>query len=297
MKDISPTTIESQEKMFLTQKAYPGVGERLAIYHCCMLFNCPYVTGIGATDWKEYIEKIGDKALKRYGDGVTDIRVVLADVQDKRNKWVVEWGRGNARNPYTDADYERLDEIFRNYASRLESAGGMDALQDATLHNCSIMQLQAEKAIVKGDKESIDIATKLNKMIQDNLASEQLRRKDAPSAEDIRPDGFVDLLRKQYGLTVEMSKEDVLEAIHKWFTSHHYPITMDAAEFMLLSIINTTRRNNDLPELDDLPEYARMPEELAGEFESEPSAEEKEVFAYLGIPEDRRRHSGPKKEA
>lgn len=261
------------------------VGNKMGIYHCCILFNVPYIVGIGASDWTEYIETIGDEALKRYFDGETDIHNVINDTDTNRDRWVREWGRGNVRNPYTESDYQRLDEIFSNYSSRLAMAGGMDALQDDTLHNCSVMRLQAEKAVLKGDKESIDIATKLNKMIQDNLAAEQLRRKDAPQQEqELRLDGIVDRLKQKYGLSVEMSQEDVLGMIEQWMTSRHYKMTVDAAEYMMQAIINTTRRNNDMPELSELPEAFKVPEGLQDQFEAEQSEDEKEVFEYLGLP-------------
>ena len=282
MKDISDKALEAQEKMFRSQANI--VGERLAIYHCCILFNAPYIVGQNATDWTEYVHAIGDLALKRYADGETDIHSVLNDIQDQRSKWISEWGRGNNRNPYTDADYQRLDEIFRNYASRLARAGGMDALQDDTLHNCSVMRLQAEKAIVKGDKESVDIATKLNKMIQDNLAAEQLRKKDVPQGEELRLDGIVDRLKNKYGLSVEMSQEQVLDMIAKWMSSRHYNMTVDAAEYMMQAIINTTRRNNDMPEVVEVPPEFKVPDELKSQFEEEQSEDEKEVFEYLGLP-------------
>lgn len=287
MQDTSTEAIAKQEKMHQYHTALSG-NSKLAIFYCCILYNAPYITGVNAETWAEYIEAIGDEAKKRFADGTTDIQIVLKDTQSQRQKWIAEWGRGNARNPYTEADYERLDEIFQNYCSRLQRAGGMDALQDDVLHSCSVMKLQAEKAIVKGDKESVDIATKLNKMIQDNLAAEQLRKKDVPQGEELRIDGVVEQLKRKYGLEGELSKDAVMDIIGQWFTTRKYKMTMDAAEHILMSIINTTRRNNDMPEMTELPDELRIPEEFAHEFAEVPSQREIEAYEYLGlnVPED-----------
>lgn len=287
MQDTSKEAIAKQEKMHQYHTALSG-NSKLAIFYCCILYNVPYITGVNAETWTDYIEAIGEEAGKRFADGTIDIHTVLNDTQTQKQKWIAEWGRGNARSPYTEADYERLDEIFQNYCSRLQRAGGMDALQDDVLHSCSIMKLQAEKAIVKGDKESVDIATKLNKMIQDNLAAEQLRKKDVPQGEELRIDGVVEQLKRKYGLDGELSKDAVMDIIGEWFRTRHYNMTMDAAEHMLMAIINTTRRNNDMPEMTEMPDELKIPQEFAHEFAEEKSQREIEAFEYLGlnVPED-----------
>ena len=255
----------------------------MAIYHCCIIYNAPYIAKHRARTWTEYITEIGDDALNGYADGLTDIRKVIAEVYDDENRWVAEWGAG-----YNKDDYQRLDNIFSSYSSRISRSGQMDALTYDTLHSCALMSLQMEKAIAAGDKESVDKATKLNKMIQDSLASEQLRTKDIKPTDELRLDGIINKLKQKYGLSVEMSQGDVMEMIEKWMTDKHYPITMDAAEHMLMSIINTTRRNDDKPEMSDLPEGAQF-DAYESEFLKDPTSREIASVDYLGLPRRRRK--------
>ena len=60
-------------------------------------------------------------------------------------------------------------------------------------------------------------------------------------------------------------------------------MTLDAAEHMLLSIINSTRKNNDEAEFTELPDAFTIPVELADEFAPFPSEMEKQAYEYLGL--------------
>ena len=79
-----------------------------------------------------------------------------------------------------------------------------------------------------------------------------------------------------------MTVEQCKEVIAKWMTSHRYPVTKDAAEHIIECIINSTRRNNDEPELTELPKSMRIPAKN-DEFEAAPSKDEQEVYKYLGL--------------
>ena len=65
-----------------------------------------------------------------------------------------------------------------------------------------------------------------------------------------------------------------------------YSYTKDAAEQMLLAIINTSRINDSLPEISTLPDSARISDNLH-EFAEEANEMEKtayEGFAYVKMP-------------
>lgn len=51
---------------------------------------------------------------------------------------------------------------------------------------------------------------------------------------------------------------------------------------MLLAIINTTRRNNDEPEVDELPKDCAI-KDVYREFAASPDAAEAEAYAHLGL--------------
>lgn len=260
------------------------VGGDLALYCFCAVFDLPVNLSKPVHTWEDYCERLeGAKQDYTFEDGVTDIYKLLERGQSEMDRWLMEWGEGDPDHPYSTKDYKILDSIFRTYSSRLEAAGGMDAQQEDTLRHCSRMALLRDKNIAKGTKESVEKAAKLDKMIQDNLGSENLRKKDAKPIEAAKVDGIIDAMQKKFGLGAEMTKDQFMSAFHKWAKSHHYPETLDAAEHCMMAIINTTRANNDLPELTDVPQVVSDLKFYETEFASEPNDIEEEAYEYLHI--------------
>ena len=260
------------------------IGGDLALFCYCAVFDLPVNLTKPVHTWGDYCERLAGTAVAyTFDDGTTDIYKVLERGQSDMDRWLIEWGEGDPQIPYTVKDYKILDSIFRTYSARLEAAGGMDAQQEDTLRHCSRMALLRDKCIAKGSKESVEKAAKLDKMIQDNLGSENLRKKDAKPLESAKVDGIIDAMQKKYGLGAEMTKEQFLSAFYKWCHSHNYPETLDAAEYCMMAIINTTRANNDLPELLERPEEVRGLKFYETEFASEPNDLEEEAYEYLGL--------------
>lgn len=257
------------------------IGEDLALYCICAVQNIPYSPDIEYEDFSDYKSE-STTIGRKFEDGIIDVRQAIKRTETDIDHWKNVWGIGDENKPYTVDDYKRLDDLFATYSSRLQRAGGMDALQDDTLRVCSKMRLEADKALAKGGKDNISIASTLNKMIQDNLSSEQLRKKDAKPVDTARIDGIVEALAKKYGVGMKMTTDDAIRVCSEWLMSHHYPVTMDAAEHMIQSIINCTRDNNDLPALDDIPDYAKFDAGFAHEFETSPNELEEEAYRYLG---------------
>lgn len=261
------------------------LGFDIALFCICAAYDWKYDPEIEFGSVDQYKAKIG---TRRFLEGITNIALVAKEDEDLDTRWKMVWGIGNRANPYTEEDYRRLDQLFETYSSRLRGAGGMDALQEDTLRSCSKMRLQADQALARGTKDDIAIANTLNKMIQENLSAEQLRKKDAKPIETTRIDGIVDAISKKYGNDVFLSQEEAIEMCAKWYASHHYNMTMDAADHMLMAIINTTRNNNDMPELKELPKNARFSDDLASSFETDPDDREKETYEYLGLRRNRK---------
>ena len=256
------------------------IGEETARYCMCAAFNYAYDPDIDCVSFEDYVDQIGNR---KFRDGLQTMPEEIDITDEQKKLWVKTWGIGDKSRPYSVEDYEKLDQTFETYASRLEKAGGMDALQEDTLRSCSKMRLEADKALVKGGKDNIAVASTLSKMIQEQLASEQLRKRDEKPIGIAKLDGIVEALARKYGAGAELTYEQATKICSQWLMSHKYPHTMDAAEHMILSIINTTRQNNDMPLLHDLPEEAQFPESMASEFEDTPSEAEKEAREYLGI--------------
>ena len=262
---------------------------QLALFCICATMNLKYDPDIDFVSFEDYKEQLERKHTKiRFKDGILKADVAPADPEQQMEYWHKVWGTGNENQPYTEEDYKRLDETFYAYSSRLERAGGMDALQEDTLRKCSKMRLHADKALERGGKDNISIASTLNKIIQEDLKSEQLRKADAKPIETARIDGIVEAFTKKYGVSMEVTYEEAVAACAKWLASHRYPITTDAANFMLEAIINCTRENNDMPVMPGLPKHAKITDSMALEFAEDPSEAEEEAFEYLKLNRPRK---------
>lgn len=273
------------------------VGKEIALFCYCAVYDLPYYTDIHCDNWEEYQAAVeafkGNEVV--FEDGETNLRVVLEQGMEDMEQCAIVWGEG-----YEPHEYKRLNSIFNTYSERLRRSGGMDAQQEDTLRVCSRMRLEADKALSKGGKDNIDIAAKLNKMIQDNLSAENLRKKDEKPLEDLRIDSIVDALEKA-GL-VKAGKILPLPDLQKALLerlgtlggkpSHKYPYTLDAADQMILAIINTMHANDGLPELTELADNMKFDANVACEFADEPTPEEIETYRELGLV----RHRDTKKE-
>lgn len=283
------------------EKLAKRVGNVMAIYFCCVRFDVPFdptyiPKGATATAfWEEYMGAIecapeyadgkGDEGFT-FLDGVVDIKKAL---QAKENvaagkdasismvgtpKQRSEWGFNR-----TQKEYNELDRIYNALASDLMAAGGLSVKQDFILRDCAVMTLERDKMIEAGEYAE---AAKLNKMIQENLASEGLRKRDAKPIDDFRLDSLTAHLEKA-GLMKDgklVPPDEIFKIIFR--TVPKYPYTLDAAEQMLLAITNCMRQNDGMPELGTLPDNMRLKDDLA-EFAREQNDTEKEAYKKLGI--------------
>ena len=274
---------EGQVQRFEALRAI--IGADAALYVMCAYLDLPYKPEVTARSWDGYLKHIrAERAEARFQDGVTDITAALEEGMADVDRWKREWGVGDEETPYSPDDYRRLDVIFKTLAARLQGSGGYDAQQEFTLRNCAHMALLREKCIRKGDKESVSKAKDLDKMISDNLAAENLRKKDEKPTQAARLDGIVEAIGRKYGVGLFSTYDQVMEAIVKWINEkHRYANSQDAAEQAILAIINCTRSNSDMPILTDVPSDAYL-DPYAGEFDNSPQqrGKEKPVYDYLG---------------
>lgn len=288
-----------------------ATSDSLALFYCCIAFDCPFdmlavpkEPDVGEK-WIAYLDNLRLKKLDtRRGeplgflDGLTDITKIFGEglsageftkavgnEKSARNRKVgtaqqrKNWGENSAKNPYTSEDYDELDRIYEALASDLMAAGGVSVKQEFILRDCAKMTLDRDKMRAIGQ---YDKAAKLNKMVQDNLSSEGLRKRDAKPIDDLRIDGIVDRLEKA-GLLKngkQCSPDEMFEIL--FHRRPKYSYTKDAAEQILLYMANTTRVNDGLSELPTLPPDMRLRDDL-GEFAEEPDEQEKETYKELGI--------------
>lgn len=288
-----------------------ATSDSLALFYCCIEFDRPFdmlavpkEPDVGEK-WIAYLDNLRLKKLDmRRGeplgflDGLTDITKIFGEglsageftkavgnEKSARNRKVgtaqqrKNWGENSAKNPYTSEDYDELDRIYEALASDLMAAGGVSVKQEFILRDCAKMTLDRDKMRAIGQ---YDKAAKLNKMVQDNLSGEGLRKRDAKPIDDLRIDGIVDRLEKA-GLLKngkQCSPDEMFEIL--FHRRPKYSYTKDAAEQILLYMANTTRVNDGLSELPTLPPDMRLRDDL-GEFAEEPDEQEKETYKELGI--------------
>lgn len=288
-----------------------ATSDSLSLFYCCIEFDRPFdmlavpkEPDVGEK-WIAYLDNLRLKKLDtRRGeplgflDGLTDITKIFGEglsageftkavgnEKSARNRKVgtaqqrKNWGENSAKNPYTSEDYDELDRIYEALSSDLMAAGGVSVKQEFILRDCAKMTLDRDKMRAIGQ---YDKAAKLNKMVQDNLSSEGLRKRDAKPIDDLRIDGIVDRLEKA-GLLKngkQCSPDEMFEIL--FHRRPKYSYTKDAAEQILLYMSNTTRVNDGLSELPTLPPDMRLRDDL-GEFAEEPDEQEKESYKELGI--------------
>lgn len=262
------------------------VGTEAAIFLLCAIEDFPYYPGFNEKDFTKYKAAVREKKAAEeiggFNDGCTDIQVALRQGLSQEELWIQTWGEGDPEHPYTDKQYLRLDMLFKIMTGQLEAVGALTEQQEDTARTCAVWALQREEKSAKGDKESIGIAKDLDKLIRDNLRDCNMRTMDISPTQAQRPDGFVDALKNKYGLSAEMTKNDVMEAFYTWCKSRRYPQTVDAEEHALLAILQTMQKNNDLPVDVELPQELKL-DEFGFEFADVPNEEEQAAYDYLGI--------------
>lgn len=277
----------------------------LAYFYCCIAFDVPFAPEAvpkdeGGDRWVQYLKNLArmPQYLDRKGKylsflaGRTNVleifgasldvgrfREALEDGKPGTREQRETWGVGPKKYPYTAEDYDELDRTYKILSSDLEKAGGVSVKQEFVLRRCSTRTLEMKRL---EDAGRLDSAKKLQEMIQKDLESEQLRKKDAKPVEDFRLDSLADALEKA-GLMREGKWCPPDEAFEIFFgRPPAYPYTRDAADQMILINENRMRNNDGLPELGILPDEMRLVDEL-GEFAQEQSPREVTAYEKLGL--------------
>lgn len=182
---------------------------------------------------------------------------------------------------------EIYDELDRQYKIRCEEykSVGLSLSQEETLREVVRLKVAASYLRSQGD----DTFAKALKSADDLLASEQMRKKDEKPTENYRIDSHIVAMEKA-GLIKDgkfMKYEQTAKAIAKNLpTKRKYDYSIDAADDILLDILNTMRTNSDKPLLEELPKNLQV-QDSNGEFSERTEAED-ERRAYAGIVKETR---------
>lgn len=297
-----PYCLNCQQKVFIWLSSV--IGYKLAMFFMCAMMNIPYLPNLfpeiktyqgdmGA--WVGYIIAVrkADKerggGLRGFENGVTDIKKAFKayaslvvddemlsdeDYQNGIKAQLELWGAGPKDNPYTPEDYEVLN---RQYNALTEERPNRNAQAELAIIRICKWTLEQEKLIAK--KEYAD-AQKIGTLIEKEMASEELRKKDKKAENMVRLDDIV-LAVERSGLNIP-DEEELLTLLANHSFHKQYMNTRDAADQMLLQIINASRWNEGQPEFDTLPKELRIVDNL-GEFSKEQDGTEKYLYKELQI--------------
>jgi hypothetical protein len=181
----------------------------------------------------------------------------------------------------TDKIYAELDRQYENWCGRYRGQTITPQLADSIVKICK-WNMVTEHLVRIGEYVS---AQKVQKMVDDLMASEQMRKKDEKPIETMRMDALVTALERDGAMEKGQfkSQTEVMEAFwNRYFKNRKYNYSIDAADHMIFDYYNNARINADLPPVSELPADLRLEDEL-GEFEPEPTEDEIKRERYAGL--------------
>ena len=92
-------TKTEQEIIFSRLKS--ALGDELALFCMCAVFDKPYETESDAETWAEYLD---GKEKGDFSDGATDVNAAILAGMPTQERWETMWGEG-----YSESDYKQLD--------------------------------------------------------------------------------------------------------------------------------------------------------------------------------------------
>lgn len=302
---------QEREQQEFFERLAKDTSNSLALFYCCIKYDVPFdlkaVPEYGTGEWEAYRDNLRIKKLDinrrtkeplGFMDGLTDITRIFGenlekgefsraidieksarDIKAGTNKQRAEWG---GIGEYSNEDYKYLDDKYATLSKRPKEAGNFDEQTDLTIHTICKLYLKLDKAIAADQTDKI---AKLQNTISKIQEAESLRKKDEKPIANVRIDNFIDALEKN-GLLDKGAKipscDELMERMYKFAGRKKYPYTLDAAEHALLFIRNCGAKNDGYEEIPDVTSEMRMTEH-AGEFADEPNADEKKVYAELGL--------------
>lgn len=314
---LSRYCIECEQKLYDRLSENQGVGAYIGLFATCAAMNVPF--------WPEKLPKVhdfltiedrwvfyneliaeevhGENGLVRgFFDGETNILHLFGKALSKTDvaKYIEvtqefeakrpgtrdqreRWGEDELceKVPMTDKIYNELDRQYENWCGRYRGQTITPQLADSIVKICK-WNMVTEHLVRIGEYVS---AQKVQKMVDDLMASEQMRKKDEKPIETMRMDALVTALERDGAMEKGQfkSQTEVMEAFwNRYFKNRKYNYSIDAADHMIFDYYNNARINADLPPVSELPADLRLEDEL-GEFEPEPTEDEIKRERYAGL--------------
>lgn len=288
-------------------------GKSFALFHCCAAFNVPCKPFVFKKAdyeqhdklWIYYLdcleeqgEDIKDDKVLTFFDGETSIRRIFGKNVDQQDFITYIITENSKKMPTleqrqrwgTDRIWEGMemtaevyDALDREYESRKNSFAG----QTLTLQQENTLRLVAKNMVIYNfcmRHQQVGHAEKVLKMVDNALASEQMRKKDEKPIEGYELMSQVVALEKagvmEDGQFLPIDKlQEVL--FNKFIKGRKFDYTLDACDAMLERMYSTMRANADAFVPTELPEELEI-EDTWGEFAEEESDDEKTAKKYIG---------------
>ena len=312
--NYSPYCLDCESNYF--KKIEEVNGSSVALFICCACFRVPCFPLILEEDlwnaedkWVEYIKTLIDKdkyyderdTPLNFFDGETFMKRLfgkdftetdfgkfshyekarldsLPGTEEQRRRWGSELlCKGT---PMSAEVYNELDRQYHIWTTRYKGQSITPQLENTIITICK-RNMIADILVQNGNYAG---AQKVQKMVDDLMASEQMRKKDEKPVENYRIDAQIDALEKK-GLLEDgkfLNFSDTVKALIKGFvTKPKYDYTLDVADQMLLDFYNNTRANANLIISHELPEDLII-EDVHGEFAQQESEDEQKRKKYAG---------------
>lgn len=298
-----PYCVKCQSKIFMWLGEI--VGYKLAMYLCCVITNLPYVpslfgdarelAGEKRGPWVGYVLAVKkadkDRYKKRgFEDGITNIKQAFSGEYhslevDEENiekeeelspeeQRIEMWGIGPKDTPYSDDDYAALE---KTYIALTDERPNRNLQAELAIQKICKWTLEQDRCIQ--NKEYAD-AQKLGNLIKVEMEAEALRKKDQQADDVVRLDDIA-LAVERAGLNIP-DKDELLTMLANHAFHKKYPMCRDAADQMLMMIINATRWNEGMSELDRLPKKLRIVDDM-NEFSHKQDQQEKQNYKELQL--------------
>lgn len=306
---LSPYCIECEQKFYDRQAETNG--SHIALYNTCGAFNVPFFPEM-LPDVKEFLE-IEDRwvfyngliderihtpnGVLDYFDGETDIFRLFGEKlsQSDTAKFIAYSREAEAKLPGTAkqrdlwgtrdlyAGLECTDEVYNSLDNRLRKKmerykNYTDAQQyENILKLCKYDEME-EYLLSQGFTQD---AQRIQKMREELMASEEMRRKDEKAQEAMRVDALV-VAMETVGLMKDgafFNFDELLDVFDKRFFKSKKGHSTDATDQIIADIYNTMRKNAGLEAALVLPSDLRV-EDVNDEFDEFMTDDEKTAYRY-----------------
>lgn len=292
-------------------------GYSLALYFMCLKFDVPCEPMLLPEDfaektfegtghrWQWYLAKLDENGkylqpngeISRFSNGVTDMLRIfgknftetdfgtyirhekdriakLPGTALQRERWGMDDG-------YTTADFNELDRMYFNCRASFKGVTITPQMDDTLIAVTKLKRVRDMLVRRNAFKSAKDVQA----MIEQMLASENMRKKDERPTEDLRMDAMVKYFESMGVMRNGhfLNYEDTARALAAYTTrSNKYDYTLDACDVFMVDFINSMRANNGQEPITELDaEYAV--DDVHSEFAATPSDSEVANMRYANI--------------